>query len=116
MHNPKLSNIQMVLLPTVSAELGSGECIYVLTNDKEITEPSTTAEALQDPIWKKSMDNEMKALHETIPSPSSSPFYFCHISDTPLFIPVPLVSSFIPASLFHQYLFSCHHDPLVLCI
>ena len=50
MHNPKLSNIQTVLLPTVSAELESEEYIYVLTNDKEITEPSTTAEALQDPI------------------------------------------------------------------
>ena len=30
------------------------------------------------------------------PFPSQSPFYFCHISDTPPFIPVPLVSPFIP--------------------
>ena len=33
----------------------------------------------------------------TIPFPSSSLSYFCCISDTPLFVPVPLVSSFVPA-------------------
>ena len=49
---------------TISAEPESEECIYALTNDKEIIEPSTTAEALQDPMWKKSMDDEMKALHD----------------------------------------------------
>ena len=32
----------------------------------------------------------------TIPFPFQSPFYFHHISDTPPFIPVPLVSPFIP--------------------
>ena len=41
-------------------------------------------------------------VHSTLPSsaipfPSSSPSYFCHISNTPPFVPVPLVSSFIPA-------------------
>ena len=48
----------------ISAEPESEECIYALTNGEEITEPSTIAEALQDPIWKKSMDDEMKALHD----------------------------------------------------
>ena len=49
-------------------------------------------------------------------SPTSSPFYFCHISNTPPFIPVSLISPFIPASLFHWYLSPCHHDPLILHI
>ena len=35
-------------------------------------------------------------LPSTIPFPSSSLSYFCHISNTPPFIPVLLVSSFIP--------------------
>ena len=55
-------------------------------------------------------------LLSAMPSPSSSLFYFCHISDTPPFVPVPLVSSFIPASLLHWYLSPCHHDPLILRI
>ena len=48
----------------ISAEPKSEECIYALINDEEIIEPSTIAEALQNPLWKKSMDNEMKALHD----------------------------------------------------
>ena len=35
-------------------------------------------------------------------------------SPTPPFVPVPLVSSFVPVSLFPWYLSPCHHDPLVL--
>ena len=31
-------------------------------------------------------------LFSAMPSPPPSPFYFCHISDTPLFVPVPFVS------------------------
>ena len=37
----------------ISAKPESEECIYALTNDKEIIEPSNIIEALQDPIWKK---------------------------------------------------------------
>ena len=66
----------------VSAESESEECIYALTNDKEITEPSTIAEALQDPIWKKSMDDKMKALHdketwEVVTPPSNANIVGC---------------------------------------
>ena len=53
-------------------------------------------------------------LCDTFPIPSL--FYFCHISDMSPFVPIPLVSSFVPASLFHWYLFPCHHDPLILHI
>ena len=38
--------------------------------------------------------------------------YFHHISDTPPFVPVPLVSPSSLCSLFHWYPFLCHYDPL----
>ena len=47
----------------ISAKPEYNECIYALINDEEIAEPSSTTEALQSPIWSKSMDEELKALH-----------------------------------------------------
>ena len=66
----------------ISAEPESEECIYALTNDEELTEPSTIAEALPVLIWKKSMDDEMKALHdketwEVITPPSNANIVGC---------------------------------------
>ena len=66
----------------ISFEPESEECIYELTNDEEITEPSTIADTLQDLIWKKSMDDEMKALHdketwEVVTPPSNVNIFSC---------------------------------------
>ena len=50
----------------------------------------------------------------TIPFPSSSPSYFHHISDTPPFVPVPLVSSFVPP--FYVSLISVPMSPWSSCL
>ena len=52
----------------------------------------------------------------TIPFPFPIPSYFCHISDTPPFISVPLVPSFIPMFPVSLISIPCHHDPLIPCI
>ena len=49
-----------------------------------------------------------------IPFPSSSPSYFHHISNTPPFVPVPLVSSFIPT--FPVSLLSVSMSPWSSCL
>ena len=48
----------------------------------------------------------------TTPFPSQSPFCFHHISDTPPFIPVPLVSPFVP--MFPIFTDICFHVTMIL--